>query len=331
MAENSFPAPPLVDVFVSVVTVLDGLPFDSVDFARRAQLLLQERYTNYELLLVDNGMSTAQLFDLREALSTIPCVRILRLSRGFLPDTAVFAGLDSAIGDVVVVFTPGFDPIEVIPDLVSNVRDGADIVQGISTVSLGGSPLGRGGRKLFYAYNRASLGVHISLQATYLTGLSRRALNSLTSTSRNHRYLRHLIQHVGYPIVEYPYKPDMASARRRTVRASAREAVEMVSSYSTHPLRIVTAIGVIAALFNLLYAVYVVVIGLISSDVAEGWTTTSLQLSAMFFIICIILAVQSEYVGRTLAESRQEPSYFIAEEIESETRLADLERRNVLS
>ncbi|WP_106211050.1 glycosyltransferase [Glaciihabitans tibetensis] len=331
MADNNSQKDRLADVFVSVVAVLDGLPFDNTSFVREVQHLLDGKYTNYELLLVDNGVSADQLVELRAALTSVPCVRILRLSRGFEQDTAIFAGLDSAIGDVVVVFTPGFDRIELIPELVSRVRSGADIVQGISTVSLGGTVIGRLGRKLFYAYNRRSLGVEISPQATYLTGVSRRAVNSLTSTSRNHRYLRHLIQHVGFPIEGFSYEPDMASSRKRTVRAGAREAVEMVSSYSTHPLRIVTAIGVAAGLLNLMYAIYVLIVGAIYSDVAEGWTTTSLQLSAMFFIICIILAVQSEYVGRTLAESRQEPSYFVAEEIESETRLADLERRNVLS
>jgi hypothetical protein len=92
---------------------------------------------------------------------------------------------------------------------------------------------------------------------------------------------------------------------------------------------VVTVLGSLAALFNLLYAVYVLTFTLFIGGVMEGWTTTSLQLSLMFFIISVVLAVQSEYVGRILTETRREPSYVIMEELESETLISDLNRRNV--
>ena len=107
------------------------------------------------------------------------------------------------------------------------------------------------------------------------------------------------------------------------------EAIEMISSYSTHPLRVLTALATLAALFNLFYAVYVVAIQFFVANIVEGWTTTSLQLSLMFFVICGVLAVQSEYLGRILTETRREPTYVIMEELESETLIADLKRRNV--
>ena len=49
----------------------------------------------------------------------------------------------------------------------------------------------------------------------------------------------------------------------------------------------------------------------------------------MFFLVCIILAVQSEYLGRILVETRNEPSYLVMEELESDVLIADPDRRNV--
>lgn len=323
-------APARTDLFVSIVAVLDDRLRSAADFVTRAQQELSSRYTNYELVLVDNELLPSEVVALRELLTELPCIRIIRLARRFPTDTAIFAGLESAIGDVVVVVDPHTDPIDSIPKIVELNRAGNDIVQGVATMP--GRGHGGFGRGLFFAYNRRFLKVDIPKNATNLIGLSRRAVNTLTNTSRNHRYLRHLIRHVGYRIVDFPYERLSSPRNQRGLWTGLRDAMEMVSSYSTHPLQMVTAVGVIAALCNLLYAVYVVIVKVVGANsVAEGWTTTSLQLSIMFFLISIIIAVQSEYIGRILVESRDEPSYFVLEEIESETLIADLERRNVSS
>lgn len=318
------------DIFVSVVTVLDA-GFRGVDgFVHALDEAVRPSYANYELILVDNGIAAAELTNLRSALTQLPCIRVLRLSRRFTLDNAVFAGLDAAIGDFVVVLNPTNDPAATIPDVVQLLREGGvDIVQGLSTVPLRGSWFSGLTRRGFYWYNRRFLDIDIPNRATQLTGLTRRAVNTLTTSTRSHRYLRHLIRHVGYRISEFHYLPAEGPARKRTVKSDYIEAVEMISSYSTHPLRVVTILGAVAAFFNLVYAVYVLLLSLLVGGVVEGWTTTSLQLSVMFFIIGIILAIQSEYIGRILTESRHEPGYVVMEELESETLLADLQRRNV--
>lgn len=330
-----FPAAPLVDredIFVSVVAVLDANTRDVEAFVRALDEEVGARYANYEVLLVDNGIPDSELIDLRSLLTQLPCLRVLRLSRRFAMDSAVFAGLEAAIGDYLVVLNPTHDPAAAISDVVRMLReDGVDIVQGLSTVPLGGTWLGGITRRSFYWYNRRFLQIDIPIRATQLTGLTRRAVNTLTATTRSHRYLRHLIRHVGYQIADFYYLPVEGPSRKRTVRSDYVEAVEMISSYSTHPLRVVTILGAAAAFLNLVYAVYVLGVSVLVGGVVEGWTTTSLQLSLMFFAIGTVLAIQSEYIGRILTETRHEPSYVIMEEIESETLIADLERRNVSS
>jgi hypothetical protein len=318
------------DIFVSVVAVLDASLTDVASYVRSLSDELVPRYSNYEILLVDNGVKPAELLALRELLAELACIRVLRLSRLFTQDNAVFAGLESAIGDYLVVLSPRHDPVSVVPGIVDLLStSGTDIVQGISSVPIGTTWASGLGRRLFYWYNRSFLDVEIPGRATHLTGLTRRAVNTLTATSRSHRYLRHLIHHVGYRIADYVYEPRQGAETARSVRAGYRQAVEMVSSYSIQPLRVVTVLGALAALFNLFYAIYVLTVSFFVGGVVEGWTTTSLQLSLMFFIICIVLAVQSEYLGRILTETRREPSYVIMEELESETLMTDMHRRNV--
>lgn len=320
-----------IDAFVSVVTVLDDEVRDPAAFLASLHEVVRANYTNYELVAVLNALSGDRIPQIRDLLATLPCIRVLRLSRSFGVDTAIFAGLESAIGDYVVNLTPEIDPVTVVVDLVTLAMQGNDVIQGISTTRIAGSWLRRAVRHYFLAYNRRYLHVEIAEQETYLVCLTRRAMNSLTNASRSQRYLRHLIRHIGYRLTDYTYATSDDSHRARSIRNDVIKGAEMITSYSSHPLRFVTFIGVLAGLANLLYACYVIVLRLFRTDIAAGWTTTSLQLSAMFFVFSLILAVQAEYIGRVLAETRKEPAYFIMEELESDTLIADLDRRNLSS
>lgn len=317
------------DAFVSVIVLVDECTRDVTERLEALANAVAARYRNYEVLIVDNRLDAEVMIELRDVLSRTPCCRVLRLARRSSADTAVFAGLDAAIGDYSVVAALAYDSSEAVLDVVDLLRAGHDVVQGEHRGPLGGGVLTRVGRRAFYWYNRRFLQVDIPSRSTYLTGLTRSAVNGVTAVSRTHRYVRHLVRYVGYRVHAYRYTMrDPQLARART-RPKWLDAVEMISSYSVHPLRVVTLLGLVAGLLSLLYGVYVVIVALTQTQVAPGWTTTSLELSLMFFVVTLILAVQAEYVGRILSESRREPGYFVVEELESDLLIADTERRNV--
>jgi len=316
------------DIFVSLV-VITNEDLRALDEAvKRAWAALDSSYTNYEILVVSNGFTGNELTELVDLLYVLPCIRIIRLSYKTSYDTALFAGLEAAIGDYVVTFNPSLDSPEGIKGIIEANKQ-ADIVQGVSDVPVTGLLGSQMGRRLFYWYNRKYVGVDIPMNATYFAAYSRRAVNSLTSTKRSVRHIRHIARLVGYQIVNYRYTPLESPAKQRSLRTGIIEALEIVTGYSTHPLRFVTWLGVIASLINVLYAFYVVLLNISGVQVAEGWTTTSLQLSGMFFFLFLILVLFSEYLGRILTESRKDPSYYIADELTSTVSIADVNRRNI--
>jgi len=321
----------IFDMFVSVVVPADNLADDVDGYVRKLAAILAAQYANYEILVIDNGLTAAQMQGLVDILDEVACVRVLRLSRRHKKDAAVFSGLEASIGDYVCVMNPVLDPPAVIIDMIATNRSGIDIVQGVSSIPIDGKVLARWGRTLFYWYNRKFLDTEIPLNATYLVSFNRRAVNALTNTQRNHRYVRQLSRHIGFKLDTFEYKPLRSPHADKTLRTGIVEAMEIITSASSHPLRFITWLGVMAAVINLLYAVYVVVIRLIGSHIAEGWTTLSLQASAMFFILFVIMAIMAEYLGRILAESRQEPPYHIMEELTSTVAIANETRRNITS
>lgn len=316
------------DIFVSTIVVAKMQTQNLASYVVALSELLMTRYDNYEIIVVDNFMPIEEVVKVNELLAQYPCIRLIRLSRQFKYDTAVFCGLEAAIGDYVVVMDSTLDPIEDLPKVVERNKK-FDVVQGISSVSIRGIFGTDIGRQLFYWYNRKYLGINIHQQSTYFMSFSRRAVGALISSSRHDKHVRHLSKIIGYSFTTHEYKPLNDPGTQRSLRTGIIQALEIVSSYSTHPLRFVTWLGFFAGIVNLVYAGYVVTVTLLKQDVEPGWTTMSIQLSAMFFILFAILVILCEYIGRILGESRKDPDYIIMDEHSSTVSLADAERKNI--
>jgi glycosyltransferase involved in cell wall biosynthesis len=316
------------DIFVSIVVVVKPSTRSVLKYVTDVSKILRTHYANYEVVIVDNGASDREILEVAGLLNELPCLRIIKLSQQFKYDTALFAGLEVAIGDYVCTVDPMVDPVDQIPKLVK-ANTMHDVVQGVSSVPIKGRFGSQIGRKVFYWYNRKYVGIDIPLHATYFACYSRRAINSLTGIGRNHRHIRHLARKVGYGYTTEQYNPIQNPGNERTLRTGIIEALEIATSYSTHPLRFVTWLGMFAGLVNVFYALYVVYINIVSNNVAAGWTSTSMQLSLMFFVLFMIMVILAEYVGRILSESHREPAYYIADELTSTISLADIKRRNI--
>ncbi|MDB5160582.1 MAG: glycosyl transferase family 2 [Candidatus Saccharibacteria bacterium] len=316
------------DIFVSTVVVVgpDSLYVDT--YLRRLTSTLRASYSNYEIVVIDNNVKPEELEDMKLLLSELPCIRIISLSREHDIDTAIFAGLEAAIGDYVCTLDQTLDPTEVIPDMVA-ANEEVDIIQGISTAPVKGVMGTRPGRKLFYWYNRKFMNIDISVNSTYLMAFNRKAINAITGSNRDHRHIRHLARVIGFKLGTFPYTPISNPRKVRSLRGGVIEALETITSYSTHPLRVVSWLGVIASFLNLIYAIYVVVINIVGKNLAQGWTTTSLQLSGMFFLLFLGIVIISEYINRILSEQRNDQKYLINDEFSSTVSIADTERKNV--
>jgi polyisoprenyl-phosphate glycosyltransferase len=316
------------DIFVSVVAVAQrgGKPLSL--WIKEVTQSLQRSYTNYEVIVVDNGFASAGDDKIADLLHSIACVRVLRLARPAAYDVALFAGLDSAIGDYVCTFDMEFDSIADIAKIVS-INQTTPVVQGVSSTAPVSGVMSKLGRSAYYGYTRRYLAIDIPENATNLASYNRTAVNALTRNGRSQKHIRHLVRLLGFRPELYTYTPKLNPSKNHNVRTGLVEALEITASYSLHPLRFITWVGVIAGMLNALYAVYVVILNVVRpGGIAEGWTTTSLQLSAMFFVLFMVMVILAEYIGRILIETRGD-TYFIVDEQSSQVSLADENRTNV--
>jgi len=321
------------EIFVSLVCPVSHHQPDTISGIKAFQKNLAAKYENYEVILVDNtGLSTPTT--LSKLLNSDPNLRLLKLARPHEIQTSIFAGLEQAIGDYVIVAFPESDPASIITRLLRRLYIGHDIVISLSTKEFIEPVWNQVGSRFFYWYTTSVLKLnHLLPQATSTMGLNRKSLNALTQFQSYHRHLRFLITQTGFQVAHISYAPKAAPAYRssRNLFESVNLALNTLVTYSRHPLRAVTWIGLLASLFNLGYILYVASVYFLKDQVAEGWTTSSIQNSLMFLFLFLSLAIISEYIGRILEETQKRPPYTIVEELTGTTHFPDHLRRNIVS
>lgn len=168
------------DSFVSIVLVVERLNGDIVEAVSDIQSVLHFLYTDYEVLIVAQGGRgrCIETSDLKTILETIPSVRFLQLSSWVEQDVGWAAGLENAIGDFVVLFEAGADPLVAIGETVEICRAGNDVVVGVATnqtASLAYKILRSAADALL-----RSVDYDLPRDSTGLRCLSRGAVNSVT-------------------------------------------------------------------------------------------------------------------------------------------------------
>lgn len=317
--------------FISVVAPLHNDADIIESFIVALTYTLARTYTHYEIILVDDGSTDATVARVTELLQHVQCIRLLQLTRTFGQEIAIAAGLDSVIGDYVVVILPESDPPELIPQMVQQSHRGSGIVFGVAQQRPAEPLLRRLAVWLFYWYCNRVLDLNILPNTTHFRVLSRPAVNAVIQIKDRMRYLHTLGAYIGYTNQSFDYRPVYRRARPRTKSfwESANLALNIIVANSTQPLRMVSRLGFVAGALNVLYMGYIAAIYLFKQQVAEGWVTQSMQNAVMFFLLFLMLTVLSEYIGRLLGETGKRPLYYVQGEQNSSVVVMD--KKNVVT
>jgi glycosyltransferase involved in cell wall biosynthesis len=317
---------------ISIIVPLDNDATLIKDVVQEIDQVMGKAFRFFEIVLVDDGSVDNTSVVVNQLLKFIQRVRYQRLSRSFGRDICLSAGIESAIGDYVVTLNPRIDPIGILPEIIQQCKECGGIVHGIAENPFSRSWVRDIIGSTFRKYCRKHLGVEIKRGVSDLRVMSRQAANALLQIREQSRHLRVLTLMLGYNHGFFPYMISSreGSHRKDAFRNELSTAIDLLTANTRHPLRVITCIGMLGAGLNLLYALYVVAIFLTNPKVVSGWTTSSLQLSGMFFLVCSILTVMSEYLGTVLREVRGRPLYFIAEEATSSVLLEDTVRSSLV-
>jgi len=310
---------PNSDVLISVSAIVPA-DRDAVEsFVAGTLRVLDANYSYYELLLIDNGSPLDVHCRLQELQGRLPNVRVVRLSRRYSTEVSLAAALDHCIGDYVVLIDPSKHPPEVIPQLVSAAMDGCDLVTAM--------PAGQHDSLLdrlfcYPAYRLASrlLGFELWPNESTFKVFSRRLVSSIVRIRSKSRYLSYLQASVGLHQSIISYEAAQTCRERSAVGHTLgrlNAVASILVANTAIPLRFASLLGLLASAVNLFYLLYIFIVTMVKSRIAEGWLTISLTNTTMFMLLFIILTILAGYIARILDESKEQPLYFVESETNS--------------
>ncbi|MFN2352442.1 MAG: glycosyltransferase family 2 protein [Kiritimatiellia bacterium] len=322
------------DIFISVVIPCRNPGVQIVPAIRSVLEVLQYNYNYYEIVIVDDGSTDDTTEHIQKLLQEADGLRLLRLPREHGADTAIAAGLDSAIGDYVIVMDPLVDPPAMITDLINECQRNPGVYYGIPHPVPRRNWLRCTLSKIFDCYCRVCLQIDIQRNSLLFRVFPRAAVNTFTQSSGRNRILRLITANLGMPVHYFKYTPQLQKqglSPTRTLADDINMAFDILVATSRHPLRLVSRLGLLLAMANVLYALYIVAIFLFKQDVAEGWVTLSMQNAVMFFALFMLLTLLSEYIGNGALTGANNPLYTALEEHNSSVLVDEAHRRNIVT
>ena len=239
------------------------------------------------------------------------------LARNSGHQNAVLAGLLTVkdICDMAITMDADLqDDINAIDAMVDKYNnDGCQVVYGVRSARKTDTFFKRFTAESFYKFMKA-MGADIVYNHADFRLMSRRVLQELANYREVNLFLRGIVPLIGFKsdIVYYERSERFAGESKYPLKKMLAFAVNGITSFSTKPLKLITALGFAVSLTGILAAVWTIAVRIaghtelaLSGALCSVWFIGGLQLLA--------LGVIGEYVGKIYAEVKQRPRYIVAD------------------
>jgi glycosyltransferase involved in cell wall biosynthesis len=279
---------------------------------------LQRLSPQVELIVVDDGSRDHTAAVMQALCATHPEVIYLKLSRNFGKEPALTAGIDAALGEVVILMDgDGQHPVSLVPDMLAKWRSGADVVYAVRKTRHDQSGLQIKLTGWFYTLVNLGNRVKIPANAGDFRLMDRAVVNALKSLPERNRFMKGLYAWVGYNSTAIDYEPLPRTDGKSNfgLFGSLSLAFTGILAFSIAPLRALTVTGFMLSMLALGYGLWVVGEYFITGIAVPGYAT--IVVGMMFFsgIQLLSIGILAEYVGRIYEEVKQRPNYLVSQRL----------------
>ena len=240
----------------------------------------------------------------------------INLSRNSGHQNAVLAGLMTVkdICDMAITMDADLqDDINAIDDMVEKYNEGCQVVYGVRSARKTDTFFKRFTAESFYRFMK-SMGADIVYNHADFRLMSRRVLQELDGFREVNLFLRGIVPLIGFKSanVYYERSERFAGESKYPLKKMLAFAVNGITSFSTKPLKLITAIGFIMSLISAAAIVWAFVVKILGHS-ELGWSSTMCSIWLIGGIQILALGIIGEYIGKIYAEVKQRPRYIVAD------------------
>lgn len=303
----------LISIIVPCLDEEDVLP---ETLSRLMSLGALQEDCEFEFIFVDDGSTDKTLAILRDAARADQRLRVIGFSRNFGQQIAVTAGIDMAKGDAVVLMDSDLqDPPEVVLQMIARWREGYDVVYGTRASRHGDGWFKRITARGFSVVMNSLSEVSVPSDAGDFRLMGRPVVDVIKHMPERHRFLRGMVAWTGFRQCALPYdRPERFAGRTKyPLSKMVRYALDGILSFSTKPLQISIALGLLSAGLAMFGIGYAMILRLFTSVWVEGWTALMIAVLFLGGVQLVSLGIIGEYVGRIYGEAQRRPLYVVKE------------------
>lgn len=302
----------LISMVFSFRNEADVLP----ELIERVTKVLSGPSLDYELIFVNDDSNDGSLDALMAGREKDPRIKIINMSRRFGHAECLKAGMAHASGDAVISMDADLqDPPEVIPDLLAEWRNGADVVYTVRTKRRGETAFRMIMTWTAYRVIRSFSPVPLPVDSGDFRLMSRRATDEFLRLNEAHPYIRGLAMWVGFKRVPVYYEREERRLGEThfpgTFSMGALQSfVAGIASFSMVPLFFVLVVGLVATALSLIGLLAV----LIGAPFPAG-SAMVLFLLLLWGSLMAAMGIVAVYISRIYSDVRGRPGFILKDTI----------------
>jgi undecaprenyl-phosphate 4-deoxy-4-formamido-L-arabinose transferase len=273
---------------------------------------------DYELVLVNDGSADDSWQRIRALAQADPRLRGINLTRNFGQHNALLAGIRAARAETIVTMDDDLqNPPEEIPRLLAKLDEGFDVVYGSAAERQHGLLRAVATRLTKWSL-RAAIGSEVAMQVSAFRAFRSNLRNAFCDFRGPYVSIDALLGWGTTRFAAIPVRHDARMVGRSNygfIRL-ATHALNVLTGFTTRPLRIATLIGVAFTFVGLGVLVYVVVRYFVDGDRVPGFPFLASQIAIFSGAQLLTLGIIGEYLARMHERAMDRPAYAIAAELD---------------
>ena len=272
-----------------------------------------------EYWFINDGSTDQSLEEIRKLHYSNPKrVHYVSFSRNFGKEAGLYAGLQAATGDYVVVMDSDLqDPPEYLPIMYKELASGEYDCVGMRRIDRKGEAKFKSflSDQFYNVINKISDTKIVSGARDYRM-MTRQMVNAVLSLTEYNRFSKGIFNWVGFKTKYLPYKnvERVAGTTDWSTWKLFKYAFDGITDFSEAPLAIATWFGGLSALVAILGLIVVIVRRfVVPGSSVNGWASLVCIMLVLGGIQLLCLGIVGRYIGRIYMQTKKRPIYIVKE------------------
>lgn len=290
---------------------------DFYDELMKNEPFFRKKDLEVELLYIDDGSKDRTVEMIRELKASDDRVHLISFSRNFGKESAMYAGLEKAKGDFVVIMDVDLqDPPALLPEMYSYIEEGYDSVATRRVTRKGEPPVRSFFARCFYRLMKKISKTEIVDGARDYRLMTRQMVNAILEMKEYNRFTKGIYGWVGFKTkwLEYENIERVKGETKWNFWKLFMYSIEGITAFSTVPLVIASFMGVMFCVLAFVFIIFIIVRKLLFGDPVSGWPSLVCIISLVSGVQLFCLGILGQYLAKTYMEVKRRPIYLVKEE-----------------